>query len=132
MNLFENAKNTNKQGDMGLGVAIGSFVKCGMTVSIPLTDSQDYDLIVDVDGMLDRVQVKTTSFKAKSGNYVVSLSVKGGNRTSKGTVKAFDSTKVDSVFATTSDGTKYWIPCTSINSAYNITLCEKYAEFIVD
>ena len=132
MSLFEKANNTKKQGDIGLGIAIGWFVKNGMTVSIPLTDSQDYDLIADVHGRLQKIQVKTTSFKTKSKNYMVSLSVKGGNRTSKGTIKVFDKTKVDSVFIVVSDNTKFWIPCTSINVSNNITLCEKYKRFIVD
>lgn len=39
--------NPKKQGDAGLGVAIGWFTTHGYTMSVPLTDSQDYDLIVD-------------------------------------------------------------------------------------
>ena len=30
-----------------MGIAIGYFVAQGYTVSVPLTDSQDYDLIID-------------------------------------------------------------------------------------
>ena len=41
---------TNKQrGNCGLGIAIGYFSTNGYTVSIPLNDTQDYDLLIDKD-----------------------------------------------------------------------------------
>jgi hypothetical protein len=40
-------KNTKKQGDVGL--AIGWFTSQGHTVCVHLTDSQDYDLVVEID-----------------------------------------------------------------------------------
>lgn len=53
-------KNTKKQGDYGLGSAISYFTSQGYNISIPLTDSQDYDLVVeDTAGFLKKVQVKT-------------------------------------------------------------------------
>jgi hypothetical protein len=57
-------KNSKKQGDVGMGVAIGYFAARGITVCIPLTDSQDYDLVIDLDDVLKKVQVKTTTSKA--------------------------------------------------------------------
>ena len=39
--------NSKKQGDWGLGRAIAYFTLKEYTVSVPLTESQDYDLIVD-------------------------------------------------------------------------------------
>lgn len=102
-------ENTKKQGDAGVGMAIGWMASRGWTVSIPLTDSQDYDLIAD-NGSLNRVQVKTSSFKSKYGVFVVSLTVKGGNRSGTGKIKKFDKTKVDAVFVHTSEGDMYFIP----------------------
>ena len=96
---MESFKNTKKQGDMGLGVAICYFTGRGYTVGIPLTDSQDYDLIVDFGNDLKSVQVKTCSYKRRV--YEVNLSIKGGNRTSKGTIKQFDRTKCDYLFVVT-------------------------------
>ena len=52
--MFEKAKNSKAQGDIGLSQAIAYFAKEGYTVCIPLTDSQDYDLIVE-NGKLWRV-----------------------------------------------------------------------------
>lgn len=118
--------NTKKQGDWGLGQAIGHFTAIGWTVSIPLTDSQDYDMIVDNGVQLLRVQVKTTTFRAPSGNYMVSLTVKGGNR-SYNTIKKFDRTKVDAIFIVTADNVKYLIPTENVGNT--ITLYAAYDQY---
>jgi HJR/Mrr/RecB family endonuclease len=69
MGMFENAINSKKQGDIGMCYAIAYFSKMGYTVNIPITDSQDYDLIIDREGKLLKVQVKTTKFKIRDGVY---------------------------------------------------------------
>ena len=45
--MFKNAINWKKQGDIGMCYAMAYYSKLGWTISIPITDSQDYDLIVD-------------------------------------------------------------------------------------
>ena len=45
--MFENCKNTKEQGNIGLGCAIQYFSQNLYTVSWPLNDSQDYDLIIE-------------------------------------------------------------------------------------
>ena len=46
---------TNKHiGNAALGTAIGYFTNEGHTVSIPLTDTQDYDLLVDIKGVIKK------------------------------------------------------------------------------
>ena len=122
-------KNTKKQGDMGLGAAIHFFTSRGYTVGIPLTDSQDYDLIVDDGDQLGRVQVKTCSFKRRS--YEVNLSIKGGNRSSKGKVKQFDATKCDFLFVITENQEKYLIPSRELVARYNLVLGPKYKKFLI-
>lgn len=124
--MFEHHKNTNGQGDAGLGVAIAWFTSKGHTVAIPLTDSQDYDLIVD-NGVLNRIQVKTTTYK-RSGHFIVDLRVKGGNKSGTGKIKRFDSTKVDVIFVITAEGTKYMIPSAPIQY---ISLSNKYGRYKV-
>jgi PD-(D/E)XK endonuclease len=105
-----NQDNSKKQGDVGVGQAIAWFTRNSYTVSIPLTDSQDYDLIVDKDNKLYRVQVKTASYKNEYGIYEVSLTVKGGNRSGTGRIKSLDKSKVDLLFILTSDNEVYVIP----------------------
>ena len=44
--------DSNKEkGNTGLGIAIAYYSANGYTVSIPLNDTQDYDLIVDKDNL---------------------------------------------------------------------------------
>ena len=54
-------KTNKEKGNTGLGIAIAYYSSNGYTVSIPLNDTQDYDLIVDKSNVLKKVQVKTTS-----------------------------------------------------------------------
>ena len=42
-------KNSKKQGDAGLGQAIAYFTMLGYDIALPLTDSADWDLIVEMD-----------------------------------------------------------------------------------
>lgn len=121
--------NSKKQGDAGLGVAIGWFAINGVTISLPLTDSQDYDLIVDINDKLGRVQVKTTTFK-KGDFYRVNLRVCGGNRSGQ-TIKHFDKTKVEHLFVYTKTGDKYFIPSQSITSTNQLTLNQSFDKYKV-
>ena len=58
---------TNKQkGNTSLGIAIAYFTSNGYTVSIPLNDTQDYDLIVEKNSILKIVQVKSSGCKIKA------------------------------------------------------------------
>lgn len=65
-------------GDIGEAIAIADFTKAGAIVSKPLSNNARYDIIIDINGKLFRVQVKTTSsvkedkmvFATKTTNYV--------------------------------------------------------------
>jgi hypothetical protein len=122
-------KNTKKQGDMGLGSAIFYFTNIGQTVSIPLTDSQDYDLVVDVDNSLKKVQIKSCNFKRKY--YEVNLSIKGGNRTSIGTIKRFNNSNCDYLFIIINQSEKYLIPTKELSAKCNLVLGPKYQKYLV-
>lgn len=65
-------------------MAIASFVKYGIPVYIPFGDNEKADLIVDIDGNLKKIQVKT-SIKAENGIMSFDLTSctehrNGGNR----------------------------------------------------
>lgn len=122
-------KNSKKQGDAGLGCAIAHFTLLGATVSIPLTDSQEYDLIIDEDSVLKKVQVKTSSYKVNNLS-VVELRTKGGNKSGQ-TITKFDSSKVDYVFVLTDEGV-YLIPSSRVECKSTLTLGKKYKEYLVE
>lgn len=120
MNIFKDCRNSKAQGTIGLGIAIQELTKKGFIVSLPINDSQEYDLIFD-DGKLNKVSVKTTAYKRKSGHYNFNLSTKGGNR-SYNTIKKFDNKKCDYVFVVTGEESKYLIPSSEINGKHLLTL----------
>ena len=76
--LFEDCANSQSQGNIGMGQAIAHYTSKGYTVSIPLNDCQEYDLVVEYPDGLKKVQVKTTKSKAPSGKYVVGLRTMSG------------------------------------------------------
>ena len=54
-------RSTQRKGDIAVSQAIASFTRLGWDVSIPLTESAAYDIIVDNGEGLHRVQVRYTS-----------------------------------------------------------------------
>lgn len=120
--------NTNKQkGNCGLGMAIAYFSTNGYTVSIPLNDTQDYDLIVEKNGILQRVQVKATGCIGKGGNYQVALKSCGGT---KGKMyKTVIDTNIEEVFIVTNNMDIFIIPIEKIKNKSTLNLCEKYEKY---
>lgn len=125
LNLRE-CRNSRKQGDIGLVAAMNWFVGAGHDVYLPLTDSQDTDLVVDIDGKLCRVQVRTTYFKTPYGIYQVHLHVSGGNRSGTGKMKLFDAKAIDYLFVLTDSGEMYCIPTQVIDCVKSLNLGDKY------
>ena len=122
--------STNKEkGNTGLGVAIAYYTSNGYTVSIPLNDTQDYDLIVDKNSMLYKVQVKATSCKTKYGNYQATLKSCGGTKGK--TYKTIINTNIDEIFIVTDKLDIYIIPIEKISNGSTLNLCEKYVEYKV-
>jgi hypothetical protein len=127
--MLREQKNTRKQGDVGLGAAIAYFTSIGVTVCLPLTDNQNYDLVIEDNG-LKRVQVKTTYHKAPSGNYRVALRTCGGNQ-SRSSVKFFDCNSVELLFVLADNGARYLIPTSSFGNLNTLTLCKKYEQYLL-
>lgn len=123
--------DTNKQkGKSGLAVAIAYYGTNGYTVSLPLNDTQDYDLIVDDGETLKKVQVKSTSSRTKRGYSYVSLRNTGGT---KGTVygRVVDS-DIDILFIVTEKLELYEIPKSELYDLSSITLIPERQKFRVD
>lgn len=123
--LLETNKNI---GNAGLSMAIAYFGSNGYTVSLPLNDTQDYDLIVDKDDALLKVQCKATNRKKENGSYELSLVSRGGTRGT--TYKTVIDTNIDLLFALRGDGIMYVIPKGDIKNTKSINLStekNKYA-----
>ena len=70
--------DNKEKGNAGLGFAIAYFSSNGYTVSIPLNDTQDYDLVIEKNNIIKTVQVKATGCKTKYNVYQVALKSCGG------------------------------------------------------
>jgi hypothetical protein len=52
-------RNTKHVGDVSEAAVITALIKCGYEVSIPFGENHRYDVIVDKDGILSRIQIKS-------------------------------------------------------------------------
>lgn len=77
-------RTTQRKGDYAVARAIAAFTKASMDVSLPLTESAAYDIVVDDNGRLRRVQVRYASGRevelrrihSNSTGYVVKKTLK--------------------------------------------------------
>lgn len=122
-------KTNKEKGNSGLGMAIAYFSTNGYVVSNPLNDTQDYDLIIEKDGKLKTVQVKSTGCKTKNGVYQVSLKSCGGTKGK--TYKTVIDTKVDLLFVLNEEAEMYLIPIDKLSNKTSLNLCEKYQEYLI-
>ena len=68
--------NRKQIGRIGLSMAINYFTCQGYTVSLPMNDTQWYDLVIEKDGIFKTVQCKAT----QTENGEISLRNTGGTR----------------------------------------------------
>lgn len=122
---------TNKEkGNSGLGMAIAYFSTNNYTVSIPLNDTQDYDLVIEKNNILKTVQVKATGCKRKNGVYQVALKSCGGTKVK--TYKTIIDTNIDYIFILTENKEIYLIPKEEIKNRTTLNLCNKYEKYRVE
>lgn len=119
------------QGNVGLGRAIAYYTANCITVLLPLNDTQKYDLVIEKDGKLQRVSVKTTQGTNNTGKYYKVQMKNSGGGSHKSTIRNFDNTTCDIVFIVTVEGTMYEIPSNLINVNSSLTLNEDWNDYIV-
>lgn len=97
---------SNKKGDYGEIMIIADLMKRGYQVSMPYGHDTLYDLVVDREGKLERVQVKYT--KSTNGSIPVRL---GHDRKNKNGPKRYSAKEIDwiAVFDE-STGRCYYVP----------------------
>lgn len=123
-------KTNKEKGNSALGIAISYFAANGYIVSIPLNDTQDYDLIVDKDNAIEKIQVKSSGCKTKYGNYQVALKSCGG--TKGRTYKKLIDTHIDKLFIVNEQKEMYLIPKKDIENGSTLNLCDKYKKYLVE
>jgi hypothetical protein len=129
--------NRRRQGDLGEASAIEWFSRLGATVFIPFGHSPDVDLVVQLDGRLLRIQVKTSTQFAETpdghARRVVALRTCGGNQSWSGVAKQIDPADLDFLFVLTGDGRRWLIPSDCLEARNSIRLGgAKYSEHEID
>jgi hypothetical protein len=124
--------NTKEKGDIAVGQAIAYFTKNGYEVCLPIGDKRHFDLIVEKNNVLDRVQVKYAG-KYTKGNKknkcMAALRITGGNQ-SFNYIRKYSNKDFDSIFVYTGKGECYYIPWKLIDCRNEISVeCEKYKKF---
>ena len=118
------------QGNLGLGKAIQYFTSQGITVALPLNDTQKYDLIADFNGKLQRISVKTSRSTKNGISFGVQLRNTGGSSGNWKT-RLFDKDSCDYVFVYTVNEELYLIPTNIIEATNTITVGPKYKDYLV-
>lgn len=121
------------QGNLGLAKAIEYFTSIGVTVSIPLNDTQPYDLVADIDGKLNKISVKTGRSRAGKKSFYIQLRNTGGGR--KGNIRQvnFDNSSCDYLFVYTIDEALYLIPANKVQATAAIQVGgAKYEKYKVN
>lgn len=118
---------TNRdKGRAGISAAIGYFGVNGYTVSIPLNDTQEYDLIVDDGTKLMKISCKATGAHSKSGASIVGLRNCGGTN---GSVYGRECEKNnDFVFVINECGDMWLLP-QNILTSNSMVLGDKYSQY---
>ena len=104
-------------GRIGLSMAINYFTLQGYTVSLPMNDTQWYDLIVEKDGVFQTVQCKATQTESSAIDF---RSTGGTNG------KVYDNLlnhqELDLLFCVNKDMNMWLIPVKDITTSKQITL----------
>ena len=101
--------NSKYKGDIAVGQALNYFLTNGYEVFLPIGDKRDFDLIIEKENKLGRVQIKYAGIWAGRDRCIVSLRVMGGNR-SYHTAKKYKPDSFDHLFVYTAKGENYFFP----------------------
>lgn len=108
----------------GPTLAAAWFMLCGYEVLWPLEPCR-YDLAVRADGVIQRVQVKTVTFRIQS-SFIAQLS----NSRRPGHRDVYDIDEIDSFFVIDAELNAYWIPFAVVAGYRQISL-RNYRESLV-
>lgn len=101
--------NSKEKGDLAVAHAISYFMTNGYEVCLPIGDKRQYDVIVELDGKLFRVQVKYAGYYKGDKKYKAALRTMGGNQ-SYLTAKKYSDDAFDILFVYVENGRKFVIP----------------------
>ncbi len=109
--------NRKQIGRIGLSMAINYFTLQGYTVSLPMNDTQWYDIVIEKDGKFETVQCKATQTKEDKIDFRSTGGTKG---------KVYDNllnhSELDYLFCVNKDLNMWLIPVKDITTTNQISL----------
>ena len=118
--------NTKEKGDSAVGQAINYFISKGYEVCLPIGDKRHYDLLIEMNGAINRVQVKYAYFSKDKHKCVAGLRITGGNQ-SFNYAKKYPDDAFDILFIFTEKGERYAIPWKNVDCRNEIAIeCSRY------
>jgi len=123
--------DSKQKGNLAVASAIKHFVSAGYTVSIPLSDTAKYDLVVERDGTFQAVQCKYAGHERNPGIFSVPLYVCGGNRSAGNRRIKYQPGDFDILFVLCANGRAYAIPFQEIagQTAVNVGRESKWSKW---
>lgn len=120
-----------EKGDLAAAQAISYFMTNGYEVCLPIGDKRPYDLIVELGGVLSRVQIKYAGYYKGDNKYKAALRTMGGNRSYYSAKKYLD-TDFDLLFVYVENGRKFVIPWRDLTIRNSLAIeAGKYARYEV-
>lgn len=108
-------------GNIGEAKAIAWFVEHGISVSIPFGDNERYDLVIDYNGKLEKVQVKTSSYCPNSG--CISFKLHSSTyHTSNKQNRAYENDVDSFVLCDLINDSLYYVPISQVIGKKNINI----------
>jgi Holliday junction resolvase-like predicted endonuclease len=122
-----------QQGDIGELSAMEWLAGRGAHIYVPVGHSPDVDLIAEINGVVLRVEVKTTTNRDSADRWHVMIATRGGNQSWNRVAKYFDRERCDFLFVHVGDGRRWFIPTGAIDARSAIRLGgQKYSDYEVE
>ena len=109
--------NRKQIGRIGLSMAINYFTIHGYTVSIPMNDTQWYDIVIEKDGKFETVQCKATQTQDDRIDFRSTGGTKG-----KVYYNLLNHSELDYLFCVNKDLNMWLIPIKDITATKQISL----------
>lgn len=120
-----------EKGDLAAANAIQYFITNGYEVCLPIGDKRPYDMVVEYDGDLWRVQVKYAGWYSGDKKHKAALRTMGGNQ-SFHTAKKYLGTDFDLLFVYVANGRKFLIPWKDLPNRNSLTIeASKFSQYEV-
>lgn len=124
--------NTKARGDMAVGHAINHYLSSGYEVCLPIGDKRHYDVLIEKDGKIERVQIKFGGLYKKRGKCKVGLRITGGNQ-SFNYARNYSDDAFDILFIYTERKEKFAVPWKDVVCRNEITIEDpRYKKYKLD